>query len=60
MEENSALFATALELTDERREWRREIPSWVEVGAVLPEMGAGASGSVGMALYIMSCFRQYI
>jgi len=35
---------------DERREVSREIPSAVDVGAVVPDMGAGASGSVGLAL----------
>ena len=50
MDEKSALRATDFEFTDERREFRREIPSRVKVGAVFPEMGAGASGSVGMAL----------
>lgn len=49
-DEKSALLATALELMDVSREERREIPSLVEVGAVVPETGAGASGSVGMAL----------
>ena len=49
-EENRALFATALELMDERREVSREIPSLVDDGATPPEIGAGASGSVGDAL----------
>ncbi len=49
-EEKSARRATALELMDERREVSREIPSAVDVGAVVPDMGAGASGSVGLAL----------
>ena len=49
-EENRALFATALELMDERREVSREIPSLVDDGATPPETGAGASGSVGDAL----------
>ena len=45
-EENKALFATALELMDERSEFSKEIPSLVNDGATLPEIGAGASGSV--------------
>ena len=54
-EEKSALLATAFELIEERREWSRENPSLVELRAVAPAMGAGASGSKGLALYIMSC-----
>lgn len=49
-EENRALFATALELMDESRDVSREIPSLVNDGASPPEMGAGASGSVGEEL----------
>ena len=49
-EENRALFATALELMDERSEVSREIPSLVNDGATPPDTGAGASGSVGEIL----------
>ena len=49
-EENRALFATALELIDERSDVSSEIPSLVDDGATRPEMGAGASGSVGKGL----------
>lgn len=50
IEENRALFATALELMEERSDVSREIPSPVNDGAIPPEIGAGASGSVGEAL----------
>ena len=50
MEEKRALRATALELMDDRREVSKDIPSLVDVGAVVPEIGAGASGSVGITL----------
>ena len=50
MEENKARFATAFELIEESSEAKREIPSLVEVGAEEPDIGAGASGSVGNAL----------
>ena len=50
IEENSARFATAFELIDDSSEASREIPSVVEVGADVPDIGAGASGSVGTTL----------
>ena len=49
-EEKRALFATALELMDESNDVSREMPSLVNDGAIPPEIGAGASGSVGEAL----------
>lgn len=49
-EENRALFATAFESIDERSDVSREIPSLVNDGATPPDIGAGASGSVGEAL----------
>ena len=49
-EENRALLATAFELMDESSEVSREIPSLVNDGAIPPDTGAGASGSVGDAL----------
>lgn len=48
--EKRALRATAFELMEDNREFRREIPSPVEDGGVAPETGAGASGSEGEAL----------
>ena len=50
IEENRALFATAFELMDESSDVSREIPSLVNDGAIPPDIGAGASGSVGEAL----------
>ena len=49
-EENRALFATAFEFMDESSDVSREIPSLVNDGAIPPDVGAGASGSVGEAL----------
>ena len=49
-EENRALSATAFELIDESSDVSREIPSLVNDGAIPPDTGAGASGSVGEAL----------
>lgn len=48
--ENKALRATAFELIDDNRDCKREMPSFVEDGAVALDIGAGASGSVGEAL----------
>ncbi len=50
IEEKSALFATAFELMDDSNEASSEMPSLVEVAVVEPDIGAGASGSVGIAL----------
>lgn len=51
--ENRVLRGTALELMDDRRELRREMPSPLAtlVGA---DRGARASGSVGDERYMMS------
>ena len=48
--ENKALRATALELIEDRSEFKREIPSLVEEGRAAHETGAGASGSEGEVL----------
>ena len=53
-DENNALLGTDLELIDDRSEASKEIPSAVDVGALVPEIGAGASGSVGAVLYMIS------
>ena len=51
--EKSARLATAFELIEESNDVNRDIPSFVE-GGTTPEIGAGASGSDGEALYMMS------
>ena len=52
--EKRARLATAFELIEESNDVNRDIPSFVEEGGATPEIGAGASGSDGEALYMMS------
>ena len=52
--EKRARFATAFELIEESKDVSREIPSWVADGTIVPDIGAGASGSEGEGLYMMS------
>lgn len=51
---NRARFATALEFIEERSDFSRDIPSFVDDVGATPEIGAGASGSDGVALYMIS------
>ena len=50
IEENRALFATALELMEERSDVSSEIPPLVKDAGAPSDTGAVASGSVGIAL----------
>lgn len=54
MLENSARFATALELMDERSEFSSEMPSPVDDALAAEAVGAGASGSLGDVRYMIS------
>lgn len=56
--ENKARRATDLEFTDERSDVKSEIPSPLaaDIFEDLSENQAGASGSIGEDLYIMSYF----
>lgn len=53
--EKSARRATAFELIDERSELNRVKPSFADDGAFSVVKGAGAEGSSGAMLYIISC-----
>ena len=57
--EKSARRATAFELIDERSELNRVKPSFADDGAFSVVRGAGAEGSSGAMLYIMSYAHQY-